>query len=96
MDGIEELRLSADVTATGQLVTGSGSVYGLSAMGDGTNASRVVVYDNTAANGTVVATLSCGASGIDRWLPLNWRQRFAKGLYASISAGSPHVTAWYK
>ncbi len=97
MDSIEEVRLAGTVTATGQLVTGAGHCFGLSMLADGTHAQQATVYDNTSAAGTVVGHLRVSATGVDRFLPVSWKMRFVKGLFASIAgAGTGQVTAFYK
>lgn len=80
----EEIQ-KATVTADGTAVTGAGEFYGC-AMPNGT----AIIYDNTAASGTVVmATTLPGLM-----LPAGTSVRFANGLHVDLTTAT-HVTVYY-
>jgi len=81
------------VTASGQLVTGSGVIYGIGVVGAG-GLATVTLYDNTAASGTVLWELETLAEESPQLGGLGIA--YSKGIYVSIAgAGSPSVTVNY-
>ena len=81
---------TGSANADGQLVTGSGVIYGM-VLDAGTAAASVILYDNTAASGTVLWRLSSIANNAVSVGGLSIA--FSKGIYVDITGtGAPVVT----
>lgn len=91
---------SGQQTADAAIVSGTGFLYGIIAVTDGTNAATVVVYDNTAASGTkLVPDWPVTTSATDRiqYLPINPPVTFQDGVYVDItSAGTFKYVVLYR
>lgn len=73
------------LTADGVIKGSSGRVYAFWITGDGTNAGRVIFYDNaTAASGTILMELRCGANET-RFVLVPGNQICLAGIYADVT-----------
>jgi hypothetical protein len=90
---------SLTVTSSGLIATGPGYYYGIKVNTDGTNSATVVVYDNTAASGTVIdpsTVYATSASQKTASIQFNTPLLFNNGLYVSITcSGTTSVTIYY-
>ena len=74
-------------TATGQLVTGPGSVIMINVYGGGSS-GNFTIYDNTAASGAVIARLGAGANLHNHIFFGEAGAIFGKGLYVHMNGGA--------
>lgn len=81
------------LTADGAVKNGPGVLVAVVVTG-GTDAATVVLYDNTAASGTVLCTLKAGANESAVFTPA-LPYAFAKGCYADLTGTGPEVTVVY-
>jgi len=81
------------LTADGVVKSGPGALVAV-ALSGGTDAATVVLYDNTAASGTVLCTLKAGANESVIFTPA-LPYAFAKSCYADLSGTGPEVTVVY-
>lgn len=89
----DEIVAAVTVTADGAIAANDGWYYGCRITGDGTNSARVILYDNaSAASGTVVDELRCGANE-SRGGMLENPVRLQNGLYADVTTVG-RVVAW--
>lgn len=72
-------------TADGQIYTGRGTLNALTVITDGTNDASVVLYDNTAASGTVLAKISCDGTNNSEFQGWNLAVRCVNGIYADVT-----------
>jgi len=81
------------LTADGAVKSGPGALVAV-ALSGGTDAATVVLYDNTAASGTVLCTLKAAANESAVFTPA-LPYAFAKGCYADLTGTGPEVTVVY-
>ncbi len=81
------------LTADGAAKSGPGALVAV-ALAGGTDAATVVLYDNTAASGTVLCTLKAAANESAVFTPA-LPYAFAKGCYADLTGTGPEVTVVY-
>lgn len=74
------------VTADGTAFTGKGDFYGVSLNSTGS----VIIYDNTAASGTII--MACPVPGM--MLPAGLAVRFENGLHVDLTTAT-QVTVYY-
>jgi len=53
------IKVRSSGATSGTIVTGPGLLFSVTVTTDGTNDGQVIVYDNTAASGTVLAACKC-------------------------------------
>lgn len=83
-----------NVTADVQVKTGPGQLVAVHLTG-GSDAATLVLYDNTAGSGTVLATLKTSAANeTDTWTPA-CPYSFSVGIYADITGTGPSATVVY-
>jgi len=82
-----------NVTSSGQVKTGSGVIYAavLTASSD---TATLILYDNTAGSGTIIAKLSAVAN-TSATINLEGAA-FNKGVYAALTGTSPSATIIYR
>jgi|SRR5208337_4390805 len=87
------------VTSSGLIATGPGYYCGIKVNTDGTNGATVIVYDNTAASGTIIdpsTIYTTSASQRTASMQFNTPLLFNNGLYVSITcSGTASVTVYY-
>lgn len=74
-------------TADAQIATGVNRVNSVELFSDGTNACSVVLYDNTAASGTVLAKVTIGAASLKTTEQVVFMNpvRAENGIYADVT-----------
>lgn len=87
----------ANVTASGAVsgTSARGNLLGVTVASDGTNACTVTIYDNSAASGTILGSFQVAAAGNGVVFTPPWTVAYKKGLYVSVSAGTPSVMVYY-
>ena len=84
------------LTQSGIVHTGRCSFAGVEIITDGANAATVIVYDNTAASGTVLFKgVVLGAAQFGNML-LTWPIRARTGIYVSIAGVGANAIVQYK
>lgn len=78
------------LTADGAVKTGPGALVAVVLTG-GSDQASVVLYDNTAASGTVLCMLTVAANSSGDFAPC-LPYVFSKGIYADLSGTNPSVT----
>lgn len=86
---------SGSLSASTLLVTGTALLCGLNLVTDGTNAVTVTVYDNTAASGTVLATVKVKGADLSKEILFTYPVKAKTGLYASVSGTGASFTVYY-
>lgn len=84
---------STNLAASAAVRTGPGTLVAVLLTG-GSDAATVIIYDNTAGSGTVLAKLAAAANTTVQWTPPGG-QICATGLYATISGTAPSITVVY-
>jgi len=70
-----------------------GVLFGI-ALAAGADAATLIIYDNTAGSGTVIAKLSAVANG-SATLSLPMGAAFGKGCYAALTGTSSSASVFY-
>lgn len=83
----------ANVTADGAVRTGPGQLVAVLLTG-GSDQATLVLYDNTGASGTKLATLKAAANTTVTWTPAT-PYVASKGIYADITGTGPVATVVY-
>lgn len=73
------------LAASAAVATRPSAITSVSLVGDGTNAATVIVYNNTAASGTVVAKLSVSSGQPHAFAHFDNPIDCSNGIYAAIS-----------
>ena len=60
----------------------------------GSDAATAIVYDNTAASGTVICKLTAGANGSDRYAPPGGVS-FGAGIHVALTGTGPTASFAY-
>jgi len=81
------------LTADGAVKSGPGALVAVALTG-GTDTATVVLYDNTAASGTILCTLKAAANE-SAIFTLALPYAFAKGCYADLTGTGPEATVVY-
>ena len=91
---VQGCRTSGNQTASALIFSGQCKLVSIHATNVHADTSAsLILYDNTAASGTVVATMSIGAG-----LCMEFDMHGVKcenGLYLTLANGTPHVTVEY-
>lgn len=86
------IRAGKRITADSLIHTGPGSIDSV-LLTAGSDAATLIIYDNTAASGTVVATLKAAANTCFQWSPRG--HVLSKGAYGDITGTSPEAVIVY-
>lgn len=86
------IRAGIRLTADGLIHTGPGSIDSV-LLTAGSDAAKIIIYDNTSAAGTVIATLKAVLETSIQWTPRG--HVFSKGAYAAITGTSPEAVIVY-
>ena len=82
-------------SASGQVATGDNRVFRSAILNPGSAASTLIIYDNTAASGTIIAKLVAAANGISAVTP-EVVISATIGIYASLSGASADFVIYYE
>ena len=78
--------LSSDLKVASALIaTGRNRINAITFLGDGTNASTLIVYDNTSATGKVVAKVVNKATDQQNHVIFTFPVYCENGIYAALS-----------
>lgn len=84
------------LTADGAILNGKGWYHGIRLTGDGTNSARAVVYDNgSAASGTVIDEVRCGANESRGEQFAGGPLMVQNGIYVDVTTPG-RATVWYQ
>ena len=88
--------LSSDLkTVSALIATGKNRINAITFLGDGTNASTLILYDNTAASGKIVAKLVNKAADQQNHVIFTNPVVFENGIYASLSGTGGNYIVYY-
>ena len=76
---------SGEQTSSTAVLTGSGCITGIKVITDGTNDATLIVYDNTAASGTVVDETKVNGANHYGGRNVIFPIKVDNGIYAAIS-----------
>lgn len=93
MTAIREIK-TLQKASSAAIKTGPGYLYGVVLAG-GSDASSVILYDNTAGSGTIVCKL-VALTGTSAVALFPYPVPFSTGLYATIAGTGPSVNVYYE
>lgn len=92
---ISSSRSSGLKSASALIATGKNRINSIMAVGDGTNAGTLLIYDNTSAAGTVLAQVAVGSQHHTAYISFPNPIYAENGLYASLSGtGATYVITY--
>jgi hypothetical protein len=80
-------------TSSAAVKSAPGTLFGL-VLAAGSDAATLIVYDNTAGSGTIIAKLSAIANG-SAAISLPFGVSFGKGCYVALTGTSPSASVFY-
>ncbi len=86
------IRAGKRLTGNGLVHTGPGSIDSV-LLTAGTDAAKLIIYDNTEASGTIIATLKAVLETTVEWTPRG--HVFGKGASAAITGTTPEAVIVY-
>lgn len=88
-------RSSGLKTADAAIATGVNRVNAVTLLGDGTNAASLILYDNTAASGTVLAKVTQLATARLTHIIFENPVYAEKGIYADVTGTGAEYIVYY-
>jgi len=76
---------SGEKTADAQIVTGNGALSAFEVITDGTNDAKIIIYDNTAASGKVLAEMTVNGGAHFGGREPKFPPEFYNGIYVDVS-----------
>jgi hypothetical protein len=83
------------LTSTAQVVGGKNRINAITFLGDGTNTSTLIIYDNTSASGKVLAKLVNKATDQQNHVIFTNPVLAEKGLFASLSGTGGNYIVYF-
>lgn len=88
--------ISSDLKTTSALIAiGKNRINAITFLGDGTNASTLILYDNTAGSGKVIAKLVNKAADQQNHVIFTNPVVFEIGIYAALSGTGGNYIVYY-
>lgn len=87
--------IALQISANGQIAIGNGRILRAVVLTPAAAVSTLILYDNTAASGTILAQLQAAASGASAVLS-DLNVRCSVGIYAAITGAGATAVVYYE